>query len=178
MKSKLPLVLTAVATVAFGSGSALAAPYYFNFNLTGSVVTASGTFTAASTGTAGEYLITGVTGVIDGFTITGLDAVGTYDVSSLPDNDNMLFYPAGSAGFFDDGGLSFQANGVDYNIFSAAAAGASYQMIDGPNGNLLEANLTNVQISPTSLAPEPSSLVLLGTGALGLVGAVRRRITA
>jgi hypothetical protein len=44
----------------------------------------------------------------------------------------------------------------------------------GPGDN--EAFISSVDVDATSATPEPSSLILLGTGFLGVVGAIRRRL--
>jgi hypothetical protein len=88
----------------------------FNFSLSGPTDSGTGTITATQT-TPGEYLINGITGRMDGFAITSLLPVGTYPPTLLPENDNLLFYPA-SGSFFDLAGVSYQlANGTDVNLY-------------------------------------------------------------
>jgi hypothetical protein len=169
MKS-LPFALGILAVALLPASSAFADT--FDFSFTGAVFSGSGTFTATLV-SGDDYLISAVTGEVNGEGIAGILPVGTYPTGVLQaPNDNLLIYPADLGGNrdFDHDGVSFALlNGTDVNLndtllLEYAAAG---------DNNFTERDSVSVVE-----APEPGSLLLLGTGIFGVAGTMRRRITA
>jgi hypothetical protein len=66
--------------------------------------------------------------------------------------------------------LLFQSDGF-------AQSGGSVNVSEDPAGNWvwLPGNNMYMGVSPTDVVPEPSSMILLGSGILGIAGVVRRR---
>lgn len=146
----------------------------FDFTLSGPNDTGWGTLFTSPSGTAGEYDVTGISGTVDGQSISILP-VGVYPPDDPPENDNILYYPTGT--YVDVDGISFQlADGTDINLYYGTffGAGPSYWLIEGTS----EAGyaLDSFTVTPAASAtPEPSSLILLGSGLLGMAGVLRRR---
>ena len=170
-------LLTAAAILAI---SVTAHADTFSFSLSGPSDNGSGIITAAPTGTPGEFLITAITGTFDGSAIAALLPVGTFPSSLPPENDNLFFYPD-TAGAFDESGVSFvTASALDVNIFygyftslSGLTTGPDYFVVEGTD------TVNDVtSFTATDPTPEPSSILLVGSGLLGLTAAIRRRITS
>ncbi|HWB32695.1 MAG TPA: PEP-CTERM sorting domain-containing protein [Acidobacteriaceae bacterium] len=174
---RLALAMSVLALAMLPASSAFADT--FDFNFTGNFFSGSGVFTADYQ-SGDQWLITGITGQVNGYTIDALLAPGSYPTGlGQSPNDNILIFP-GEAGFnspkfFDHDGVSFElVGGTDVNLndtlgFENGVA-TPYHITE-----LTDVSVTQNTPSP---APEPESLVLLGTGVLGIAGAMRRKIAA
>jgi|ERR1700733_5103102 len=163
MKNRLPL-LALIASLGISLTSYASD---ITYDITGGTFSPSGTF-------SGSFLINSTTELIDGGSITAT-APGsgtTYSFFSSANNSaipGLAFLTDASGDTFRlavDGSLSTLALntlanfGTAGDTFLMTAAGARF---DATGGTL------------TAATPEPSSLILLCTGALGLAGTLRRR---
>jgi len=171
-KGILPMTLIRsclLAAAAICATSSLAAHAdTFNFDVTGSAggYSGSGVLTTTMNG-SGQYLITGITG--NG--VTGLTAPGGFH-----GNDNLLFTT--SAPFVDANGFSFTAESgpdhFDVNVFNN---GSGYFAFFRDEDNATDTLPITFNVTPAaSPVPEPSTLLLIGTGILGAAGSVRRKV--
>jgi hypothetical protein len=177
--TRLTLALCSLVLAGVGTTSALADTVTFDFSFTSTKnISGSGSFTATSVATD-EYLIDSISGTTDtgdgtDRKITSLLAPGTFPEGAA--NDNLLFFtPSDDTYSLDVSGLSYELNnGALLNLFSVGTNdGVDLLRV---NGNEVVQSI-DISIAPeSSPVPEPESMVLLGTGLLGMVGLVRRRL--
>jgi len=184
----LSILVFALAT------TGLAMADVFSYNFSGNGQTGSGLVFDANEG-GGQWSITGANGTIDGFAVTGI-APCAYPGPCGPIGtttwDNILYYPAavtfpntGAANVDWDGLMFTLANGDYLNLYyydnqsqgGDVCGGAGYcaSLIDA-NGTSISFGAVSATFAPAASTPEPSTLVLFGSGILGLAGILRKKV--
>lgn len=180
---KFSLALLALAISLAAAPAALASTFAFTFiTMPGVGVTANGSLTGTEVGNSGVYNITSgfVDLVVDGTNL----ASGPLSGTDVDGSDNLLTPGAtGTNPMVSFGGLSFDIDGGFLNFYSGdqtlgdgfLGAGTftygiqagipGYGVVEDLNGEMTMAN-----------APEPSSLLLLGTGFMVLAFFTFRRM--
>ncbi len=165
MRASLLTIVCAGLAIAPG----LAKADTFGFSLSGAGVSTSGQISATANGS----------GV---FTITNIAAPGITGVivpnTSFFSNDNLLFanprvVDVSGLGFTENfGGSTYLVNLYSANAFNPPSNIVYYADTYDTSGNFLEEDA----VAFTVVTPEPSSLMLLGTGVLAVATQLRRRI--
>jgi hypothetical protein len=145
----------------------------FDFTLTGvggnnssGFFSGSGTFIADPTGSLGNFQISDITGT----NITGLIQPGGFN-----GNDDLVNPSA--MDFLDPAGFAFtyqDVSGIDSaDIFQNQNGTFAY--VQEADGDTTTVPVT-FTVGTVGVTPEPSSIVLLATGLLGIAGVFRRRL--
>jgi hypothetical protein len=180
---KKALLSLSVLIAFLGLSASVCRADVFDFTLSGASDSGSGTITATEQGTSGIYDITAITGTLNGIAISSLLPVKTYPDSAQSGNDNLFYYPEVYispnivASNLDDNGTSFTlADGEEFNLWFGVISGCpktlgntnTYYLMDGPGPGPYDYTYDPVSFDLTAETAEPASLLLLGTGALGV----------
>jgi hypothetical protein len=182
---KFSIALLALAMALAITPAAMADTFYFTYSSNDGSTGAFDITALAATQVSGEWVATGGTGYFDGL---GLLPFSDLTLIPNPNAPNEATSPYG-AFYFDNvllpgqnplitnGGLLFEfTSGPDkgdyLNIFSNGAGPGTYEADIYRNGGYVS-DLGNFTL--TDVTPEPSSLLLLGTGLLGLAIVVFRK---
>lgn len=161
-----------LSTVAFANNDPM---YFFTFNMGGNA--GSALLSTTDLG-GGQFLVTG--GTLD---VTAGADVGIYPVIgggpalfSSPSGafvaDNLLF-PATNPILDGAGGLLFGNGSLEVNLWANGPDNYSFWSHDGSGYNVEYIGGGAASASPT---PEPSTLLTLGSGLIGLAGLARKRL--
>ncbi len=178
--------LTMALAVTLASSTAFADTFDYAFNGNDGVV-ATGTLTG-NLAAPGAFLITSgtidLTGAFPGLDGTGVlvpdSGTGVFQTGGgtelILDESESLLYPSNGQLIDNSGVFLFQmTSGLGAGLFSNEPNGPGYGMFGG-NWNLNDSGALTVTSEPAAVTPEPSSLILAGSGMMILAGFARRHL--
>jgi hypothetical protein len=160
-------ILTLLICMSFALPS-FADTFLWSYNVPG--IDASGTFLTAPL-SAGTYTILEITGQRNGETIIGLGDLGSAN--------NLLYATFPHFDFF---GLAYFAGGTEFNLYGTVETGPFGQnpllietyLVFDPPFHQVDTEVRAFSLTRVEAVPEPSSVVLVCSGLMALVG--RRRL--
>ena len=151
----------------------------FNFSYSGENITASGTLFTNPLG-GGQYLVTGITGHYNTDMITGLEPCTSGVCNKLFLHDSGWQFSYDNLGFATDPhldlyGLLFDVTNVGYvNLYYDGNGYRNTVENEDGLGGYVDTPVT----ASFSSTPEPSTLLMLGSGIIGVGGLIRRKLKA
>ena len=163
--------------------TALADTYSFNISTGASSGGANpATFSASGTLSGSinsvlppTLLLTNVTGSAQGYDFTGIAPLSTPTGFSF---DNLLYTDSGARHVDSSGVLLFLNSPVGTSLAHVYDSAGGYEVdVFDPRdpGDVTPFSIETFDLIPSSV-PEPATLALMGTGALGLLAVVRRKL--
>jgi len=172
---KFSIALLASAAALAITPAAMADTFYFDFSAAG--VSSSGTLVGTEIGTSGVYQITSGS-------ITTTSGYGTFsgvvDTTGALGTDDLLYFPPSASTdykYLDNNAVLFD---MSYGYYNALWGGDNNSIYGSGYSDWFydDADIVGGGTMTVSLTPEPGSLLLLGTGLLGLAFVVYRKARA